>query len=205
MMNPKLASQFKKPSGIFGYYVSNFMIKKNFRFYQAIEQYAGFSENMDTFEIGYGPGAGLRYYIDKYNINIDGIDFSKLMHSRSTRKNRKHIKTGKLNITCGDFATFEINNKKYDRVIFANVTYFWDDLIPLFSKIKEMLKDNGKLIFYMTNKTELEKIPLTMSSDFFRHDKTDVLKLLNTCGYKDISAHSVVNESGDFLVVEGRN
>lgn len=200
-MHPIFASQFKKPKGIIGIIIANAMRRRNGFVYSYIEKFSDFNENMRVLEIGHGPGVGLNYYISKYKVIMEGIDFSKLMYDMACRRNKKHIKNGLLTLLNDDFLQYNFDIKKYDRIIFANVIYFWTDIRMAFGKIYTLLNQNGKLIFYMSSKNRLEKMPLTMSDLFNRYDSEYVENCLKECGFTDVSTNKIVDDSGDFLVV----
>ena len=204
MMHPFFARNFRKPTGLVGSLVANIMAKQNMFVYSSIDQFADIEDGMELFEIGYGPGAGLKYLLARHDVTIDGLDFSTLMFKRAKRKNGKSLRNGKIHLEFGDFALYEPNGKKYDRVYFANVTYFWKDLQPHFEKIRSMLKDDGKLVFYMSNKSALEKNPMTSTDVFNRHDVKDVLDCIKAIGFKDAVSHVIVDDTGDRLILEAR-
>ncbi len=204
-MNIKYASHFRQPRGLRGWYISRVMIKWNDFVYKNIEKHGRFEKGMEVFEIGYGPGTGIKYLLSKHDIIIDGIDFSELMFNQCRRRNNKSIKAKKLNLMYGDFTNFEPNDRLYDRVIFSNVSYFWKELSPQFLKIKKMLKNEGSLVFYMTSGEKLKQAEFSSVDLFNHHSLEDVLKSMSKCGYKEIKTHNVNDDSGDFMIIEGSN
>ena len=92
IFNPQFASQFLKPKGLIGICVSRVMKDNNFFVYPGIEQYANFQNDNKILEIGFGPGIGINYYLNKYDFTIDGIDFSRLMVNEAKKRNRKYSK-----------------------------------------------------------------------------------------------------------------
>lgn len=204
-MRGLMARHFRKPEGLLGYYVSNRMIKSNFHVYPAIDRFVDIQDNMIVLEIGYGPGIGISYFLDKHPIQMEGLDFSKLMFRRASWKNRKFLKNGRLKLMCGDFSNHDFRGMKYDRVIFANVIYFWNDLDEIFERMKTVLKPDGKMVFYMSDKSRMVKIPIANSGHFNHHDSKDVMKSIEHCGFRNVLSHNVVDDSGDYLVIEAVN
>jgi SAM-dependent methyltransferase len=201
-MHPVFAPQFRKPTGVFGHLAARYMIKHNSFVYEGIERFAGFESGMAVLEIGFGPGIGLRFFLDRYDIELDGIDFSPLMQRKARRKNKAALDSGRLRLFLGDLLSDGSALRTYDRVIFANVLYFWDDLDTAFSIIKARLRPGGKLVFYMSNKSRLEKNPLTSGPVFNRYDRREVLDSLGRVGFREARANEIVDDSGDFLVIE---
>ena len=201
-MKTVIAKQLRKPSGLLGFLTGRLQAKQNVFTYQAIEKYLEFSEIRHAFEIGYGPGAGIQYFHDKYGIKIDGVDFSKTMYKAATRKNKIGIKNDAIVLRHSDFLTMENIGDRYDCVYFANVTYFWNDLVQPFAKIRDMIKENGKLVFYMTNDSFLEKNPVTQTEVFNKYSYNYVKQALSSTGFKDVRHHQVFAQNDDFLIIE---
>ena len=201
-MKTIIARQLRKPSGFLGFLTGKALAKQNVFTYQAIEKCLDFSVIKRAFEIGYGPGAGIQYFYDKYGIGIDGVDFSPTMYKAATRRNKAGIKRDAIALRQGDFLAMEDSPTRYDCVYFANVTYFWDDLHGPFRRIRDMLRDGGKLAFYMANSTYLESNPVTLTNVFNRYSYEYVKDVLSDIGFKDVRHHRVFADSDDFLAIE---
>lgn len=201
-MRTMIAKQLRKPSGFLGFLTGRALAKQNLFTYQAIEKYFDFSGKQRAFEIGYGPGAGVQYFNEKYGIKIDGVDFSKTMHKAARRRNRAGIKSDAIVLRHDDFLTMKTDGREYDCVYFANVTYFWNDLVPPFQKIRDMIRENGKLVFYMTNVSYLERNPVTQTGVFNKYSYGFVKEALSGIGFKDVRHHQVVEGNEDFLIIE---
>ena len=204
-MNPVWASQAKHPHGILGKIWSYIVYQNNKGIYYEIEKLANFTNDFKILEIGYGPGYGIKYYLKKYNITYFGIDISKLMHESAYIKYKKNIEKNELILINDDFLNYDFRMLKFDRVIFANVTYFWNSLEEPFKKIISILNTNGKCIFYMTNKSALEKDKMSMTKYFNRHDIDEVIRKLKESGFIKIETIKLLNESNDYLLVEACN
>jgi len=153
MLKEIIASQFKKPAGLFGIFTSNLMIKGNRDKYDTLIKDLNIKANDKILEIGYGPGIGINLIAGKCNsCIIHGIDFSKLMYKRAVKLNRKYIDEKKTKLFLGDFLTTEIDTNDYDIIFCLNVVYFWDDLQQPFARIISLLKKGGVFCFYMAHK-----------------------------------------------------
>jgi SAM-dependent methyltransferase len=198
--NPRFASQFLKPAGLIGIFISQVMKDNNFFVYPSIEQYADFQSNNKILEIGFGPGLGIKYYLDKYEITIDGIDFSKLMVNETRKSNSKFIKNGQLKLFYNDFIDHAFT-EFYDRIIFANTIYFWKDLLLVFNKIHSLLTENGKLIFYMSNKQLLDKNKVANNPLFIKYTVEFVYEILQKSKFINIKINSIINPNYEYLIV----
>ena len=198
--NSRFASQFLKPKGFIGIFVSQVMKDNNFFVYPGIEQYADFQTSNKVLEIGFGPGVGIKYYLDKYDIKIDGIDFSKLMVNEATNRNKKYINKGILKLICNDFIEYKFEDK-YDRIIFANTIYFWKDLLVVFNKINKLLIKNGKLVFYMSNKQLLDKNKVANNPLFIKYSSEYVYGILQKANFSKIKINNIINQNNEYLVI----
>ena len=95
MLRNIIASQFKKPSGLFGRFTSKLMAKGNRRNYDILIKDLNIQPGYRILEIGYGPGIGINLIAESCgSCIIHGIDFSKLMYKRATERNQKYIDGG---------------------------------------------------------------------------------------------------------------
>jgi SAM-dependent methyltransferase len=179
MIRNLIASQFKKPTGLFGMFTSNLMIKGNKSSYDNLIKDLNIKANDKILEIGYGPGIGINLIAETcQSCIIHGIDFSKLMYRRATELNRKYIDDKRAKLLFGDFLTTNIGTYDYDKIFCLNVVYFWDDLQPPFEKIKSLLKKGGVFCFYMAHKDFLikKKSPDEIFNKYSIEEITDALK-----------------------------
>lgn len=197
-----LSKHFKKPQGLLGRFVSKLLVKINKSTYEELEKKADLSDNLKIFEIGYGPGYGVTYLCSKYKLNYSGIDFSDLMHIQATKRVKKKGLQSVINLDHGDFLKSNYQNGEQDRVIFSNVTYFWEDLTLPFSKMYNMLKEDGKLVFYMSGAKRLKERDFTSTEHFIHHEINDVENKLKEVGFKNIEIEEGKEEHSDRYIVK---
>ncbi|HNX60265.1 MAG TPA: class I SAM-dependent methyltransferase, partial [Spirochaetota bacterium] len=127
-MKNALARQFRKPEGVLGSIISRLMAFGNRGAYEGVMRIMNLGGGERIFEIGYGPGDGIRTILASTDCSFRGIDFSPLMHCRAAKRNRTYVENGRAVFECGDFLDFKQGKEKYDRVFFINVIYFWKDI-----------------------------------------------------------------------------
>ncbi len=179
MLKKLIASQFKKPTGLFGIVTSNLMARGNKVNYDLLIQNLNIKPGDKILEIGYGPGVGITLIADACDsCVIHGIDFSKLMYRRATERNRKHIDDKRVRLFFGDFLKDKIEDRNYDKVFCINVVYFWNDLQKPFEKVRSLLKKGGAFYFYMAHKDFLiqKKSPDEIFNKYSIDEVTDALK-----------------------------
>lgn len=181
-----IASQFKKPAGLFGIFTSNLMVKNNQKNYDKIIKDLDLQPNDKLLEIGYGPGVGIRMIAEQCpGCTIHGIDFSKLMFKRASKYNKPFIDNGRVQLQYGDFLKSPVSNDRYDKVFCLNVVYFWDELTDPFKKVFSVLKKRGAFHIYMADKNSLleKKAP---DSVFNKYSMEQVKEALMNAGFGSV-------------------
>jgi SAM-dependent methyltransferase len=180
MSKNRVARNLRKPKGKLGKEIGEQLVL-NLSIYKQFEELLDLSLFKDILEIGYGPGFGINYYIEKYSIHIDGIDYSRLMHRFAADKNEKNIKEGKVHLERADINKWS-TNKTYDLIYFFNVIYFFNNLEKIFKKINSLLNRNGCIGIFMDSPEILACNPITIKSVFNRYTIEQVKSELKRIG-----------------------
>lgn len=196
-----LSRHFRKPEGLLGKYIAKKMMKMNDHAYHAIDREAKIKDEMNIFEIGYGPGYGFNFFLNKYDVTYHGIDYSKMMYDNAKKVIGKMFPNNRGELYYGDFLEYNHRGDSMDLVLFSNVTYFWKDLYTPFKNIHSILKDSGKLVFYMTDKKLLETRAHTNNRHFNHHDKARVKEILSECGFIGIKETLVNPENRHRIII----
>lgn len=181
-----LANQFKKPTGFTGKIIANLMIKGNGREYQKLIPAMKIQPQDRLLEIGYGHGWGIFQIASSFDCHISGIDFSELMFNMATRRNRKFIHRGKVELFHGDFNDFQSPKSNFNNIFCLNVVYFWDDLDKPFNKIIDLLVSGGMFCFTMAHRDDLNRMKFIDDSVFNKYTIEQVTEALSKAGFTDI-------------------
>ena len=177
MLKNFIATQFKKPSGLFGMFSSNIMIKGNKTNYEKLIKNLDLQPGDKLLEIGYGPGAGLNMIAKACtSCIIHGIDFSQLMYRRARRYNKQYLDNNTMVLQYGDFLKTTVVSNEYDKIFCLNVVYFWNELQEPFKKVLSLLKAGGTFHIYMANKEALKKAPDTVFNKYSIEQVAEALK-----------------------------
>ena len=177
------SEQARKPTGIFGrFYMSRVFEKGNSELNALMFETLSVRENDHVLEIGSGTGALIKEIADHLTKGlIEGIDFSKPMVEIAQKKNRKHIKSGKVKIHAGDFDQMRFDADCFDKIFSVNTIYFWKNPQQTISRIYRILKPGGSLIIGFHAKSDMENMPL--NRDVFQYYSThDLVELLSNNG-----------------------
>jgi len=100
--------------------------------------------------------------------------------------------SGRIRFIEGNFSNYSSFDKAYTKIFAINVLYFWDDLLPVFSKIFALLKPGGSLILFMSSPERLEAKPITSDSVFNKHTIRKVESDLLVAGFLQVAHETVV-------------
>jgi SAM-dependent methyltransferase len=199
-----LAKNCRKPEGLFGNLISRLMEVGHMPAYLHLIDIMKLEEDESLFEIGYGPGKGLRRILDTTECTVSGVDFSELMFKRASGKNRKYISNGRCELFFGDISDGAVFRKKFDRVFFVNVIYFWKDLPAVFGNIEKLVAVNGKICFYMMELDDLLRAEFARGGEFCRYTSENVASTLRKCGFRNVSVEYIMirGTKGCFFTIQ---
>lgn len=184
-----IARQFRQPEGWLGKFIGRLMEVGNRPAYKWTLLLLDIKPRDDVFEIGYGPGVGLKMVAQHATEGkIGGIDFSKAMFDRACRRNAASIRTGRMSLVLGDFSSAEFEPASYDWVFAINVLYFWTEPVEVFCRIRRMLKDGGRLAITFSEPESLHRMPCTKTPVFNAYTEEAVLDMMRKAGFSKVSA-----------------
>lgn len=109
-------------------------------------------------DIGCGPGYSLNKLSGKIKDGeIVGVDPSDEMCKMAEEYNKEAISSGLVKVIKGKTPNLPLDENYFDYVLLSNVVYFWkkQHLAKHFSELNRILKNEGKLIIYMTDRLSL--------------------------------------------------
>ncbi len=134
---------------------------------QLVKDLLDVQPNDHILEIGFGTGKLLHELSGELKDGrIEGIDFSETMVRIATRRNRKRIQSGCVNLIEGSFDKKQFGVNSFDKVCCTNTVYFWPDLERMLTDIGEVIKQGGLLLLAFEDAEQLQERPL--DADVFR-------------------------------------
>jgi SAM-dependent methyltransferase len=200
-----IARNFRKPGGLLGRYIIRFL-KKNQIEYDELEPLLKLNKDDLVLEIGYGIGQGIFDFSKKNDCTIYGIDFSRLMYSKTLRLNHENVKLGKVILLCADFEDYSFENDMFHCIYFLNVIYFWNEIYSRLKKIYSILKQNGKVIIFMADAECFKDIAQSESKPiYFLHSVVDVVREMGRIGFVNIEALEHSKEKKCYYIIGYKN
>ncbi len=102
-------------------------------------------------DLGCGPGAGVARMARRAG-RVYGIDSSSAMLDMARRANRQAIAKGTVTVAHGRFEAIPLPNASVDKLLAANVAYFWPDFAPILAEIRRVVRPGGRLAIYVTDR-----------------------------------------------------
>ncbi|MBL8020698.1 MAG: class I SAM-dependent methyltransferase [Leptospirales bacterium] len=138
--------QFSKPEGFLGRLAGRLMAFKNRKRGKWAMELLELKPTLDILEIGFGSGRELGRIAESVaSGKILGLDHSHVMRQQAEGRNRKLVKSGRMNLKTADVGSLlsEISDRNLDRVYAINSWQFWPDQTKAILDIKTMLKPGG--------------------------------------------------------------
>ncbi|BDQ34665.1 class I SAM-dependent methyltransferase [Pseudodesulfovibrio portus] len=196
--------QARRPSGLFGRFVSRVIFDKgNQPLNTLMLEVMAPQPGQAVLEIGFGCGSVIKSVADAVGGGrVEGIDFSDAMMDVARKRNRHHIEAGRVVLTHGDFDAASYAQSAFDTVCSANTIYFWPDPAATCSRIHSVLKPGGRVVLAFVDKSKMDSMPLDM--DIFRPMAAGtVAGLLEAAGFSAVETRSVPDNAA-MLCVAGR-
>jgi SAM-dependent methyltransferase len=142
-----IGQQFGKPSGIVGRLIGWLMAVSNKELSAWTVEKINARGTDRILEVGYGPGVALSQVADQLTMGmIAGVDHSETMYRMAQKRNFRHITRKKAFLRCGTIDDLGYPRMYFDTIYGANVHFFWKHPVKEFTKLRRLLKADGKLL-----------------------------------------------------------
>jgi ubiquinone/menaquinone biosynthesis C-methylase UbiE len=187
MIGRLIASQFRKPSGLFGRLIGNGMARGNELETRWTVDLLQIQSNMHVLEIGFGPGVGIQYAAEKAaQGHVSGIDYSKTMVQLAHKRNAAAVKSGRVDLRQGDVAALPYGNDTSDKAFTIHCIYFWSEPTACLREIWRVLRMNGMLAITILPKDKWLLHRRQPSTDVFTlYNSDEVMQLVADAGFRN--------------------
>jgi ubiquinone/menaquinone biosynthesis C-methylase UbiE len=146
---------YGSPKGIIGLWIGEKMVKQHQPETLWTIDLIKLKPNDKVLELGCGAGLAIQLLQNQLTDgHVTGLDLSKTMVRSATIRNRKAIKSGRVEIRYGNGEEIPYPNRSFDKVFSIHSIYFWDDLPKSINEIFRVLKPSGLVIITLSNGKE---------------------------------------------------
>ena len=178
-----IARQFGNPTG-FGGKISTFTMNcLNKKLYEAVIENLDIQKTDTILEIGFGNGYLVHRFSNKNLQKMYGIEISPDMLKVVTKKTRKKIEHGKVELLLANVQDLPFESGLIDKIYTINTVYFCQDIHRGFAEIKRVLKPNGVFLNVIYLKEWLDKLPITQYG-FSKYTVEQIEKVTTESGLK---------------------
>jgi ubiquinone/menaquinone biosynthesis C-methylase UbiE len=181
-LNRFIARQLSNPSGLGGRAVSSVMSRQNRPLYEETIRLLSPSDTDSVLDIGCGNGYVLNMFANRFDCTLTGIDISPSAIKFASKRNRKFIKSGRMNFIRQDMNKTPFSDCTFDKIYTINTVYFWKNLNDTMEEIRRVLKPGGLFINSLFTNETLSR---------FSHTKF---------GYKRYTPEQLTSENDGFTI-----
>lgn len=156
-----IAKQFKNPTGLGGQLATSIMNSQNKKLYQSVINNINIQKTDTVLDIGFGNGNLIQELLKENPEKFYGIDISSDMINLVSKRNRKEIDKGRLQLAFGNVQDMPLEDSSIDKAYTVNTVYFWQDIDKGFSEVKRVLKPNGIFLNVFHLKKLLDQLPIS--------------------------------------------
>lgn len=139
--------QFGCPRGRIGWLVGQVMALKNGAMNRAALAHLDLEPSVRALEIGFGPGKTLGWVARQLTDGrVAGLDHSEVMVRQATRRNRRLIDRGRVEVRCGGVSEIPYPTAHFDRVFAVNSFQFWPRPVEDLAEVWRVTRPGGKVV-----------------------------------------------------------
>ena len=179
-----LGSQLRNPTGAAGSVVGWLMALINDEPNRLAIDALDLRPSETVLELGFGPGWGLRTIAARTRgARVYGVDQSARMLQQATRMNEVSVSSGQMVLVQGPFSPLPWIDETFDKVLLANVVYFFDSDGRDISEVYRVLRSGGRVVIYVTSRDTMQKWPFAGPDTHRTFDAHDLANLLENVGF----------------------
>lgn len=158
-----------------------------------------FTRKRLVLDVGCGGGKNLKRLLNQSkNINAIGVDQSSESVKTSTRKNRRAIKSGRLQVVQGSVEALPFASNLFDLVTAIESVHYWD-IEKGVSEVYRTLKKGGQFLIVNETQTSDGLDAYLAEVGFKVYTKQQLESYLKKAGFSKIRTD--VNENGKWIAI----
>lgn len=197
-LKKKLMVNVKEPQNNF---LGRLLLKKMNNYHSLMSvwglRHASFTRKNLVLDIGCGGGKNLQRMLKmSSSLNAVGIDLSAAAVELTKKKNRKAVKSGRLQVVQGQVESLPFASNLFDLETAFETVYFWD-LDKGLAEVYRTLKKGGQFLIVNEARSEEGLRDYVDTIGFSVYDKQMLEKALKNAGFKHIKID--LHENGSWI------
>lgn len=201
MFKRKVAENLRHPKGFFGLFVASLMNVFNRKIIQFSIDMVTKENSHRIVEVGIGSGKGLNLLACRFpQSEIIGIDISKTMIKRASKRNKASIKAGKMKLLSNPIEKMEVDSASIHTLLTINTLYFWNDPNKVCKEVHRVLKPKGVFIISFNPGESMNK-EVYPNDIFSFYSVDDLHQLLSSNNFLISSTEMVLDKIENYACV----
>ena len=200
----RLAGQLRKPSGVTGrVIISRVLDLANAGVNRSTLELLDVEAGDQVIEVGFGGGYLVRRIAPLVGWGrVVGVNFSPEMVAASTRRLRRFIREGRVELRCAGADALPYGSGQFAKACTVNTIYFWPDCSGPLLELNRVLEDGGRLVVSFSPPATLQRAPWA-NHGFRPYEPVQVQRMLEDAGFVDVRIERVAGRGGDFCCAVG--
>jgi len=197
-----IARQSSHPTGMLGWIIGSIMSRETAALNATVLDALKLQPTDRILEVGFGHGRTIeRAAAIVTNGFVAGIDVSETMVRMATRRCRRFIEQGRVQLEVGDSSGLPFPVHHFDKAYAVHTIYFWADPVAHLREIHRVLKSGGRLAVGLRPKAAASGADDFPDSIYTFYETGRVRELLAESGFANLSVLEGV-EGFDVIVAE---
>jgi SAM-dependent methyltransferase len=135
-------------------------------------------------EIGFGPGSAAAAMAALASQGrVLGIDRSPEMLAQASRRNRRAMAEGRIELQLGDFHELPWQTETFDKILAVNVAYFFGKNADEIREARRVLRPGGLMAIYATDRETMQHWKFSGPDTHTLYGETDLRALILRGGF----------------------
>lgn len=180
-----IARQGRRPTGVLGFIVAFVMARETAKDNGTAISLLGVQAGDRVLDVGTGHGASLsRLAKIAAEGSVVGVDYSNVMIGVASRRNRRLIKKGRVEVIASATDRMPFEDASFDKIMSMHTLYFWDPAEAHLREIARVLAPGGAFVLGF-RPAEDQAIAVRLPAPVYRLRTTEeVERLLKACHFE---------------------
>jgi ubiquinone/menaquinone biosynthesis C-methylase UbiE len=186
-----IARQSGNPSGIVGRVIAWIMVRETAELNDGALEALSLRPSDRVLEVGFGHGRTVeRIAAMVPDGHVSGIDVSESMTRLASRRNRRSVADGRVDLQTGDSASLPYGDGQFDKALSVHTVYFWKDPRACLREIRRVLRPGARFVFGFT-RNDSPRVANFPSDVYTFYSEDAIRALLADAGFASVETQLV--------------